>query len=94
MIFLFSLVSHRSAVLLNPQVQVHTVEGLHCSMAHGEISRFIMTSDTHFLVYALLMIIQSFEKSTFSKTKFAQEIVPHLSLQSRHKRQKVIENEC
>lgn len=62
--------------MLNSQVQVHTVEGLDCSVAHGEISRFIITSDIHFLVYALLMIIQSFEKSTFSKTKFAQEIVP------------------
>lgn len=63
-------------------------------MVHGEISRFFITSDIHFLVYAFLMIIQSFEKSTSSKTKFAQEIAPHLSPDSRHKRQKVIENEC
>lgn len=48
--FLFSLVSYRSAVLLNPQVQVHTSERLDYSVTHGKISTFIPTSDTHFLV--------------------------------------------
>lgn len=48
-------VLYRSAVLLNPRVQVHTFEGLYYSVIHGWISRFILTSDTHFLVYALII---------------------------------------
>lgn len=63
----------------NPQVQVHTFEGLDYSVTNGQISMFIPTSDTHFLIYTLIMNIQSFEKSSCSKKKFAEEIASHLS---------------
>lgn len=62
-----------------PTIQVHMFEGLDYSVINEQISRFIPTSDTLFLVYTLIMNIQSFEKSSSSKKKFAQKIASHLS---------------
>lgn len=75
--FLFSRI--QVCCLSNLQLQVHMFEGLDYSVINEQISRFIPTSYTLFLVYTLIMNTQSFEKSSSSKKKFVEKIASHLS---------------
>lgn len=66
------LVLYRSAVLLNPRVPVHIFEGLCYSVTY-----LILTSDTHFLVYAL--IIDKVLENHLGVKKHMPRKLPHTS---------------